>query len=73
MSSGTYACYEDVMDEKFVEKIVQKELDDLVEKTKNFPKWKGKRSDVYEAALDFFFDSAKEIFCIYCGCTDKRS
>jgi metal-responsive CopG/Arc/MetJ family transcriptional regulator len=40
---------------------ISKKLDDEIERIKKFPKWQGKRSPIFEAALEEYFEKHKGV------------
>ena len=46
-----------------------------IDKIKEFPRWKGNRSEVIEEGMNEFVNAGvkKEAKCIFCGCTDSKA
>jgi len=54
---------------------LDKNLLKQIEKVKEYPRWRGNRSEVIEEGIREFLskDIKKESKCIFCGCTDSKA
>lgn len=50
---------------------VDKELVEKIDKIKDFPRWKGNRSAIFEEALELLILTEGSSTCIFCNKTDK--
>ena len=54
---------------------LSKELLKQIDKIKEFPRWRGNRSEVIEEGMNEFVNSKikKEAKCLFCDCTDSHA